>query len=142
MEFAPQLELLRVASVVITHGGSNSAIEALIAGRPMIAIPLAYDQPAIASRLARLHVARVLPVMRLSSRRIRAAVVEVLNNPKYREAALKMQAELQSLRGDERAASVIETSLEQYLSGAPSGIALRSTETKFNHSKGSARVAL
>jgi zeaxanthin glucosyltransferase len=111
--YAPQLELLKLATIVITHGGSNTVFEALLEGKPMIAIPLAYDQPAVAARLARLHLAEVLPVMRLSAKKIRMAVTKVLNDPRYREEAAKMQAKLQSLHGLERAADVIEEALEK-----------------------------
>ena len=78
----------------------------------MIAIPLALDQPAIAARLARLGIAEVLPVMRLSSRTIRTAVIKLLYDPGYREAALQMQTKLRSLQGLERAVDIIERALE------------------------------
>ena len=76
--YAPQLKLLKLAQVVITHGGSNTVFESLMEGKPMVAIPLAYDQPAVSARLARLKIAEVLPVMRLSPGRIRTALKKVL----------------------------------------------------------------
>jgi zeaxanthin glucosyltransferase len=111
--YAPQLELLKLATIVITHGGPNTVFEALMEGKPMIAIPLAHDQPAIATRLARLKIAEVLPVMRLSAKRIRIAVAQLLRDPSYREAAARMQKKLKSLGGLERAVEVIEGSLEK-----------------------------
>ena len=113
-KYAPQPELLRHAAIVITHGGPNTVFEALMEGKPMVAIPLAYDQPAVAARLARLGIAEVLPVMRLSVRRIHRAVTKVLNDPGYREAAVKMQAKLHSLHGLQRAVDVIEDALEKH----------------------------
>jgi MGT family glycosyltransferase len=115
VQFAPQLELLEIARIVISHGGPNTAFEALLAGKPMIAIPMAYDQPAIAARLARLHIAKVLPIMRLSAARIRSAVTTLLNYASYQQAAVAMQATLQSLRGSVAASDIIENALEQYL---------------------------
>lgn len=109
--YAPQLELLKLANIVITHGGPNTVFEALMEGKPMIAIPLAHDQPAVATRLARLKLAEVLPVMRLSAKRIRKAAVQLLSDPGYRDAAVEMQEKLKSLRGLERAVDVIEGSL-------------------------------
>jgi MGT family glycosyltransferase len=113
-KYAPQLELLRLTRIVITHGGPNTVFEALMEGKPMVAIPLAHDQPAVAARLARLGIAEVLPVMRLSAEKIHRAVIRVLNDPTYRDAAVKMQAELQSLHGLRRAADVIEEALEEH----------------------------
>jgi zeaxanthin glucosyltransferase len=111
-KYAPQLELLKLATIVITHGGPNTVFESLMEGKPMVAIPLAHDQPAVAARLARLGIAEVLPVMRLSAKKIHSAVAKVLNDPSYRDAAVKMQAKLHSLHGLERAADVIEEALE------------------------------
>jgi MGT family glycosyltransferase len=112
--YAPQLELLRIAEIVITHGGSNTVFEALMEGKPMIAIPLAHDQPAMAARLARLNIAEVLPVMRLSAERIRRAVTKLLKDRKYRDAAMKLQRSVRSIPGSMRAAEIIEEALERY----------------------------
>ena len=42
--FAPQKDLLKRASVFITHGGSNSICESVAARTPMIVIPLVNDE--------------------------------------------------------------------------------------------------
>jgi zeaxanthin glucosyltransferase len=114
-KYAPQLELLKLARIVITHGGSNTVFETLMEGKPMIVIPLALDQPAVAARLTRLRLARVLPVMRLSPGKIRAAVTKLLNDASYLHAAQSMQIELPSIHGEELAADVIEKALDDHL---------------------------
>ncbi|MGB8481491.1 MAG: glycosyltransferase [Acidobacteriaceae bacterium] len=111
---APQLVLLNRADIVITHGGLNTVLETLMYGKPMIAIPIAYDQPAVAARLAWLKVAEVLPVKRLSTKQLHLALSKLLNNASYRDAARELQAKIQSARGLERAAEVIEEALEKY----------------------------
>jgi MGT family glycosyltransferase len=113
-QYAPQPELLEAASVVISHCGLNTTLETLAAGKPMVAIPLMYDQPANARRLERLGAAEVLPVMRLTAQRIRAAVVKVLNEPRYREAALQAQSKLRMLKGTAYAATIMERYLLKY----------------------------
>jgi zeaxanthin glucosyltransferase len=122
-KYAPQLELLKRATAVITHGGPNTVFETLMQGKPMVAIPLAHDQPAVAARLARLGIAEVLPVMRLSADKIQRAVSRIITVPTYREAAVKMQAQLHSLHGLKRAADVIETALDKYANVPPHGLA-------------------
>lgn len=112
--FAPQLELLQRACIVITHGGSNTVFEALMAGKPGVVIPLAHDQPAIAARMARAGAARVLPVMRLSVRRVRKAVAAVLADPAYRDAAEALQKLIRATRGTERAAEILEAALQRH----------------------------
>jgi zeaxanthin glucosyltransferase len=114
-KYAPQLELLKVAKIVISHGGSNSVFETLMEGRPMIVIPLAHDQPAIAARLARLKIAEVLPVMKLSAAKIGAAITKLLNDALYTDAALNMQARLRSFDGSECAAKIIEENMERHV---------------------------
>jgi zeaxanthin glucosyltransferase len=115
--YAPQIELLKRAKLAITHGGSNTVFEALAEGKPMIAIPLAHDQPAVAARLARLNIAEVLPAMRLSAKRLRVAMTKLLNNPRYREAAEEVQTKIRSIHGCERAVEIIEEALEKWADG-------------------------
>jgi zeaxanthin glucosyltransferase len=115
MKFAPQLGLLKRAAIAITHGGPNTSFEALMEGKPMVAIPLAYDQPAIAARLKRLKVAEVLPVMRLSTWQIRRAVAKVLRDPQYREAAERVGSAMRSAQGLKHAADIIEVELAGYV---------------------------
>jgi zeaxanthin glucosyltransferase len=112
--FAPQLELIKLARVVISHAGPNTSFEALMEGKPMIVIPLAYDQPAIAARLAHFRIAEVLPFKRLNPKRIRAALTSVLNDSTYEQAAQKMRNKLRSMDGTRRAADIISVEMEGY----------------------------
>lgn len=50
--FAPQLALLQRAALTITHAGLNTVLESLRCGVPMVAIPIANDQPGVAARVA------------------------------------------------------------------------------------------
>ena len=101
---APQLELLKRAQIVISHAGPNTVLETLMQGKPLLALPMALDQPAVAARLAALGVAEVLRVENRSTEQLRAALLKVQNDPSYRDAAQKLQSQMQSLRGLERAA--------------------------------------
>ena len=111
---APQLELLKRAEIVITHAGPNTVFETLLEGKPMIAIPKTFDQPAIAARLAWLGAAIVLPSGKLSAKQIRSALSAVLDDPSYRNATREIQAKIRSARGLERAADLIEEALETH----------------------------
>src|SRR2546429_1231453 len=48
---APQLDILKRASLMMTHGGFNSVKEAIFFGVPMILFPMIRDHPAIAARV-------------------------------------------------------------------------------------------
>jgi zeaxanthin glucosyltransferase len=110
---APQLELITVAAIVITHAGINTILETLMEGKPIIAIPITHDQPAMAARLAWLHVAEVIPEKRLTAKSLRSAVLRVLHDPSYGDVAREMQGKIQSGRGLERAVEVIEETLKR-----------------------------
>jgi len=105
---APQLELIKIAAIVINHAGINTVLETLMEGRPMIAIPITHDQPALAARLAWLHVAEVIPERKLTIGGLRSAVLRVLNDPSYGNAAREIREKIKAGRGLERAVEVIE----------------------------------
>jgi zeaxanthin glucosyltransferase len=47
---APQIELLKRATICITHAGLNTVLESLAHGVPMVAIPIGCDQPGTAAQ--------------------------------------------------------------------------------------------
>jgi zeaxanthin glucosyltransferase len=119
--WAPQLALLKKASAFVTHAGLNSALEALSEGVPMIAVPITNDQPGVAARLDRLGAAEVIPPGRVTVRRMRRAIEQVLVDGRHRAAAESCQAELRRIDGPALAANIIERALSHGASArAPS----------------------
>lgn len=49
----PQIELLKRASLFVTHAGMNSASEAIEWAVPVVCVPLQADQPIVAKRVCR-----------------------------------------------------------------------------------------
>jgi zeaxanthin glucosyltransferase len=113
VRYAPQLELLQLARIVITHGGSNTVFEALLEGKPMLVIPIAHDQPALAARLARLKIAEVIPVETISATRLRSRMTKLLSSASYHDAAKEVQGKIHGLRGLERSVNIIEEALHR-----------------------------
>lgn len=109
--YAPQLDLLARASLVITHAGMNTAYEALSFGLPMVALPITNDQPAVARRLERVGVAEVVPIGKLTAPRLGAAVQKVLQDPAYRGRAQALAVEDRAAGGVKRAADIVEEKL-------------------------------
>jgi MGT family glycosyltransferase len=111
VRFAPQLEILKKAAVVITHAGINTVLESLSEGVPLVAIPLGNDQPGVAARLKARGAGVVVSRYRLSHGRLRKAIRLVLEERRYRDAALELQRSIRQLDGPGRAAELIEQAL-------------------------------
>jgi zeaxanthin glucosyltransferase len=109
--YAPQLELIRRASLTISHGGLNTILESLAQGVPVVALPVAYDQPGVGVRVERSGVGRSIPVGRLTVDRLRYAIHTVLTDPTYRERAGRIRSKIDAADGLNRAAEVIESAL-------------------------------
>jgi len=93
---APHQQVLREASVVVTHAGHGSVLKALAAGVPLVCMPLGRDQKDNTVRVLRLGAG-----VRVSKGEppagIAAAVRRVLDQPAYKRAAQEFAATL----GDE-----------------------------------------
>jgi len=105
---APQIALLKRAALCITHAGLNTALEALAQGVPMVAIPIGYDQPGVAARIAHHRVGEFVEIENLSVEQLRRLIQQVLENPKYREKATEFQATIAQTRGLDLAVDLIE----------------------------------
>jgi MGT family glycosyltransferase len=112
VNFAPQLELVKRAAVVISHAGINTSLESLAEGVPMVCIPMGNDQPGVASRVAMRGAGLVVGLRRLNAKRLRSAVRAVLEDESYRRAARNMQASIQQIDGLDLAADIIEDVLK------------------------------
>ena len=105
---APQLELLKGAALCITHAGLNTTLESLAQGVPMVALPIGYDQPGVATRIKYHGVGESLEVETLTGQELLGAIRKVLNNPSYRERARYFHDVIGETRGLDIAADVIE----------------------------------
>lgn len=112
VRYAPQLELLKRASAVITHAGLNTVLESLAEGVPLVAIPLGNDQPGVAARAAARGAAVVIPSSKLNASRLRTALTAVLEQEHYRAAALRIQTAMSQIDGPGQAADIIEDALD------------------------------
>jgi zeaxanthin glucosyltransferase len=112
VRFAPQLEIVKRASVVITHAGVNTVLESLSEGVPLVCIPLGNDQPGVAARVKARGAGIVVPPRSANAKRLRSAVRAVLENDSYRLAARKIQSAIAEIDGLDRAADIIEDVLK------------------------------
>lgn len=108
--FVPQLAVLQNCKLAITHCGFNTVLDALGAGVPMVAMPIAFEQPATAARLERIGAAVALH-RRRSARRIRSAIATVLGDPSCQASAGRIAEEIAGSGGVPRAADLIARAL-------------------------------
>jgi zeaxanthin glucosyltransferase len=111
-DFVPQGEVLRHASLAVLHGGLNTVMDALAAAVPIAAIPIAFEQAAIAARLAHAGAGRRVGRRFLTAGRLAAAMQDVLTSPAYAEAAKRIAAEIGRAGGVARAADIVEAVLQ------------------------------
>lgn len=105
---APQIELLKRAALCITHAGLNTALEALAEGVPLVAIPIGYDQPGVAARIAYHGVGEFVEVGNLTARNLSELIGKVTANSSYRDKARWFQEVIAKTRGLDLAADIIE----------------------------------
>lgn len=109
VDFAPQEELLQSVQLFITHGGLNSAQEALLAGVPCVVVPLFGDQPAVGARMERIGAGIAIQPRDLTVDRLHSAVTKILRAPEYRDNAKRMQKLMQESGGVELAGQLMES---------------------------------
>jgi zeaxanthin glucosyltransferase len=109
--YAPQLDLLKRAQLTLTHAGLNTVLDSLANGVPLVTVPITYEQPAIAQRVAWTGTGRSVAFAKLDVPTLRASLEAVLHNPGYRQAAQRLSKMTAIAGGTDRAASIIEASV-------------------------------
>jgi UDP:flavonoid glycosyltransferase YjiC (YdhE family) len=102
------LELLKRASVCITHAGLNTVLEALAHGVPQVAIPITVDQPGVAARIAEKKTGLVVSLKELTPSRLSLVLDQVLNDSTYRIKARYFQKVIAETNGLSKAANLLE----------------------------------
>lgn len=106
--YIAQEAILPHCELVISHGGSGSVAGALMHGLPMVVIPMGADQPLNAARCVQLGVGRMLDPIEATPEMVRAAVSNVLTDPRYRLAAEHIRDEFAALPGPEHTIKLLE----------------------------------
>lgn len=111
MRYARFSKLFPRASALVHSGGIGTTAQALLAGRPMLVVPWAFDQPDNASRLERLGVARSLSRRRYNARRAVGALEALHSQPSYSSAARRTADLVGSEDGTRSASDAVEREL-------------------------------
>ncbi|HEU4673081.1 MAG TPA: nucleotide disphospho-sugar-binding domain-containing protein, partial [Candidatus Limnocylindrales bacterium] len=107
-ELLPQPAILPRVDVVISHGGNNTTTEALYFGRPMVVLPLFWDQYDNAQRVDELGLGVRLDTYRFEDAELTGAIDRLLADGRLRARLDRLSARLQASPGTVRAADLIE----------------------------------
>jgi MGT family glycosyltransferase len=108
-EFLPQPAILPEVDVVITHGGNNTVTESLHFGKPMVVLPLFWDQHDNAQRMQELGLGRRLDTYEHEPAELIEAIETLLADPMLPGRLSAISARLQADPGTVKAARLIET---------------------------------
>src|SRR5262245_31153872 len=107
-EFVPQPALLPLADVVITHAGNNTTTECFHFGKPMIALPLFWDQYDNAQRVAETGYGIRLPTYEFEDGELLDAIERLVADEALRGRMAGIAARVQGAPGTVKAADLIE----------------------------------
>ena len=106
--YAPFSRIFPRASAIVHQGGIGTCAQALAAGRPMLVVPYAFDQPDNAARLERLGVARVIPRSKYSAKCASAQLGHMLADAAYAARAQEVARTIAGEDGVRTACDAIE----------------------------------
>ena len=107
-EFLPQVSVLPQVDLVITHGGNNTTTESLHFGKPMILLPIFWDQHDNAQRMQETGFGIRLPTYSFDRRELWESIDRLLADSDLRDRLATTSERLQASPGNERAAELIE----------------------------------
>ena len=109
----PQTSIMPLVDLVITHGGNNTTTEAFHFGKPMIVLPLFWDQYDNAQRVDELSYGQRLDTYAFEDRELHEAIDRLLGDIALRERMAKEGQEIRRRDGKTRAADLIESIARQ-----------------------------
>jgi zeaxanthin glucosyltransferase len=124
----PQRWMLNRADLCVTHAGLNTVVDCLELGVPMLAGPMAFDQPALGARINWTGTGIRLSPARWTSKNLPAAMQKLLSDPDYRSNGAAIREEITAQPSTIRAPELVEVALnispqasatEEYIGNAP-----------------------
>jgi len=106
--YLPYDELLPRTSVFVTNGGYGGVQHALRYGVPIVATGGKEDKPEVGARIAWSGVGRRIRSERPTPRALRRDILAVLNQPRYRQAARRVAADMAAAPGFVGLADIVD----------------------------------
>jgi UDP:flavonoid glycosyltransferase YjiC (YdhE family) len=106
--FLPQPAILPLVDLVITHGGNNTVTESFHHGKPMIVLPLFWDQVDNAQRVEETGFGRRLSTYGFKDKELTGAINALLKDRALATRLATMSERIKASSGTIRAADLIE----------------------------------
>ena len=107
-EFLPQTSVLPHVDAVITHGGNNTTTECMWFGKPMLVLPIFWDQHDNAQRVHETGYGIRVPTYDFEDGELAAALDSVLSDKQLRDRSAAASERLRRWPGTVLAADLIE----------------------------------
>ena len=107
-EFLPQPALLPLVDLVITHGGNNTTTECLHMGKPMVVLPLFWDQMDNAQRVHETGLGLRLRPYTFEPEELRGGIDRLLADDALHARLQSMAGRIRAADGRTKAADLIE----------------------------------
>jgi MGT family glycosyltransferase len=107
-EFLPQPAILPMVDLVITHGGNNTTTECFHHGKPMVAMPVFWDQYDNAQRVDETGYGARLPTYTFEPEQLTGAIDRLLGDRGLHDRMAAIGQRLKAQPGTARAADLIE----------------------------------
>ncbi len=104
----PQIKVLSVVDLVITHGGNNTFTETFFFGKPMIVMPLFSDQYDNAQRIEEKGFGIRLNPYDFEENVLQESIEKLLNDEKLAQKLAKISERIQSSKSMSKVAELIE----------------------------------
>lgn len=108
--FLPYRPVMHRAALVITHGGSNTVLDALACGVPLLVRPVGFDQPGNLARIRHHRLGEELASLRRPGA-IAEQIKRLTTDQALKQRCSSVAGVLEQAGGSERAAAVVEEAL-------------------------------
>jgi MGT family glycosyltransferase len=112
----PQTSIIPLADLVITHGGNNTTTESFHFGKPMVTLPLFWDQYDNAQRVQESGCGVRLDTYHFEDRELTTAIDGLLANTELRRGMERQAEAIRASDGKKKAADLIQAVAAEYRS--------------------------
>ena len=110
-KYIPQVSLMPYFDLVVCHGGHNTVCEAISNGKPLVILPIAYDQSFVTTCVTNNGAGVRLNFNRFKATQLRNTVFSVLDDKSYTENVSKLQKSFKDAGGEIQSVALIDQML-------------------------------